>query len=490
MNRKKATKRASNHLAQAAVELAIFGAILMFVIGLIMRTGLTANHSMDTQLRALRLALSESYRTSEGHYGSQAARNTAGIFLLEDRLAAGFGSKMGTRDRSPYMAGSSATFSRNLFYPINFEEEENLPIYDVFVNGQRFPFSAAAFRTVVLSEAGGEKPEWIPECPNPAAWPDIPSGICWENDCVAAGGCAIMYKMVWNYESNDDWDATIEARFDLDLDGTIDVTEDSVRQQFGWQWMQVAGIRKGAAHILDGATYPGIDGMEVDDSSSRGVDVDGDRKSEAIDDLVFEGASSVVRQALVMDSQEGDIDFSIDDSDTGDWRVMEYGSSGTCPDPEDSECTVGEERIEDDGDCKWKCMPRSVGIKEDVAMYTYTRADSSISGPGTWYRMQSGQLFDVDGQFVRQTNRQDSVDIISRPFYISNDTGRFCSGGTPTVWPIEGMAGLTNPVEACGSCFSGVNASRTCFDQDEKIIYIRSRIHDIRGRRWVTRFNP
>ena len=51
---------------------------------------------------------------------------------------------------------------------------------------------------------------------------------------------------------------------------------------------------------------------------------------------------------------------------------------------------------------------------------------------------------------------------------------------------------VPNPVEACASacgaqgCFSAGCRNVDCFDEARKIIFVRSRIRDIRGRKWIT----
>ena len=101
-------------------------------------------------------------------------------------------------------------------------------------------------------------------------------------------------------------------------------------------------------------------------------------------------------------------------------------------------------------------------------------------------RQEEGKLFDpADGQFVRNTNRQDHVDVIERVLYLTPAASRrFCRFGSPRV----------SFVETCDNCFSSADNGgdgvpdyqQTCMDTDLNTLFIRSRIKDVRGRRWVT----
>ena len=125
--------------------------------------------------------------------------------------------------------------------------------------------------------------------------------------------------------------------------------------------------------------------------------------------------------------------------------------------------------------------PPAPGLLDDAQMFSYTRE-------GTYLRIEEGQLFNpADGRFVRNTTSKDHYDVIQRIFRVSIDTGRFCSAGGA---PHGSVDGLTNPVEACNNCFSAANVEQTCMDPAARLIYIRSRISNLGGRRWVTRKAP
>ena len=114
-------KKRTNRLAQTAIELATFGAILIFVIGIIVRTGLTNAQRQNQTLRAMRMAMKISYESSEGMWGTKlcgdnfkscgggvSSNNSASILLVEDRLSSDL-TKQGSKERSPLVLSAGGT---------------------------------------------------------------------------------------------------------------------------------------------------------------------------------------------------------------------------------------------------------------------------------------------------------------------------------------------------------------------------------------------
>ena len=136
-----------------------------------------------------------------------------------------------------------------------------------------------------------------------------------------------------------------------------------------------------------------------------------------------------------------------------------------------------------------------VGFTNDLQMFTYVTPSGSTEG-GTYLQIDEGKLFSGIGdsrQFVRNVQKKDSIDLIQRVFRLSNDTHRFCDAsgvrvpeGDCNVYPFWCSPGLPNPVEACNDCFSPDNITKTCMDQEDKVIFVRSRVKDLHGRKWVT----
>lgn len=559
-----------NVRAQTAMELAVFGAILIFVVGAIVRQALSAGSMQNEYLRATRQAMSTSYRYSSGLMGigganGTASHQTATILFVEDRLTAD-SAKYGAIERTPYMVSAAASYSRNLFLPVDAGENHNLPIFDMFINGKHFPFRVAQFKRVDLARnCAGASPcpaECAGGCPADSMQfypgPDLPcankipcplqcGGDCsalpassWEPDCMTAVktlsqcvpgdciaacsdfgnnctissgppvtdtqtvGCAKLYTVIYNHGSYLEWctdepgdpacpvagdpvNLTADERFDLDRSGGPLTTPPDVpaggipppRKDFSWQWYLVSGYDAAVDRPDVTLKYPesGII-LEASDCASAckpsrytAADVDGDLKLEQImvdtkdvDWIDYttiidaSGSSSigpgvgtgVIRGFTVMDSQDGDLDFSRGDSDTG-------------PQP---------------------------GLIKDMKMFTRVQG-------GTFLQIEEGKLYatsDDANQYIRTTQQKDQIDLVERTIQLSNDTDRFCDrNGNVTAlgspdWAQAGWnpPSLPNPVEACNSCFSGANIQKTCMDEANKLIYVRSRVVDRHGHKWIT----
>lgn len=331
-------------------------------------------------------------------------------------------------------------------------------------------------------------------------------------------GCARLYTIIDNHPLIPEWcddvvggdmcpaacpacNLTADERFDLDRSGgsflstsvppfdpalaNSDVTGDALRRAFSWQWYLVMAVDE-ASRLRMGAYGEGLppllskgEGITLERSdcdykckSSRNtaVDVDGDRKLEqVIQDTIQSDTNYTIANFGVMDAQDGDLDFSIDDSDT---------------------------------------KPQS-GFTRNVSMYTFVRE-------GTYLLIKEGKLYSLMGdnrQYIRTTRKKDQIDLVEREFQLSNNTGRFCYNGSPTDWSnppkdpvtnkpiVAGVGNLSNPVEVCvnssvlntPTCFSGPNIDKTCMDQNDDLnspyylkIFIRSRIASRHGRKWIT----
>ena len=577
--------------AQTAMELAVFGAILIFVVGVIVRQALSSAYMQNQNLRAMRQAMTTSYQYSMAQMGAerQASRRSATILFIEDRLTAESG-RHAAADRTPYVTGGSASYSKTLFYPLDAGETLNLPIYDVFINGKHFSFTTSGFRNVELAKSCAGVSPCPPECnldcgsgppstdtyvvgtapcalafpcpaaclgdcsdtstgvypvtapcagldPCPAACGSCSAGesvqfypgnlscagispcpaaclgncsdtstgvypVDWENDCAAVNyvksgpcqsgceqpdcctepwcglianqfgggascgqvyiafnpprvtGCAKLYGITYNHPGFAEWcsglgacpggNLTADERFDLDRDGTTDVPVGD-RPTFAWQWYEITGWN--ARSDLASATSLR---MHID-SSHVNVDVDRDLKLESVfgsdengrtEWLVtaagVDNHTGVITSLQVLDNQAGDLDMTRGDSDTG-------------PAP---------------------------GLQKNARMYSFVN--------GSYLLLEEGQLYAPDtGRYIRTAQKKDQVDIIERTFQLSNNTGRFCSGNTPNadgnLW-----SDMPNSVEACENCYSSANVQRTCIDRVRKVILVRSRIQDLRGRKWVT----
>ncbi len=413
-----------NFKGQSAVELAIFGSILIFVISLIFRQGLSGGNFMRVQLQATRYAMSKSLEMSERAV-EKPGRNNASTMVIEDRLSGDFGNKFGSRDRVPLVASGSGTHSNQLFYPVDqgdWGDRSVLPHYDVWVNGQRFSFLTADFRSYPFPVDGAG----LAKC----GTPHPTDSRCWNPDCLGGKGCIYLHKMVQNYPGSG-FDPANVADFDVNFDGTnptagIPKVGVAGRLPFMWQWQDL----------------PAVGELPTD----QPIDVDGDFQEEEVL-TSFLDADGRTAGVNMIDRQAGDIDFTIDGRRPG----------------------------------------VQVGLLPESQMFSFTKE-------GTVYQIQEGKLYaPKTGQYIRNVNINDQVDIVQRVFQLSNDTGRFCNGSRPRTAsddpPWDGDPPV-NPVAACNSCFTADHNQLTCFDTKSLKLYIRSRILNKGGRTWFTRTEP
>ena len=564
--------------AQTALELAIFGSILIFVLGTIIRSSVNRSNQQHAFLKSTRMALSMSHKSTETK--QIAGRNMATVLIVEDRLTTA-SSKYGALDRMPFMTQGSGIHSANLFMPVDFGDVVDLPVFDMFINGQHFAFTTAGFKSVELAIpcAPGDCPgvpgctdvggtckgdkegaystdpaqcpgNWEPDCiqvdesttqmvpcagasPCPAL-PDCPNPDRCDASALAmyevtvpgasySVGCAKLYAVVDNHPLIPEWcdhdgggpigrcpddcsvtpgpgcNLSANERFDLDREDLDGLPGDVVvppgeRADFAWQWFMVMGVEEnslrsqrrfntftgsltgapGAINNVSIGTLNKAEGIVLPGGEAKAknsvLDVDCDLKNEVImpyvEDVVSPNSvdfrTGVITVIGVQDSQMGDVDFSYNSID------------------------------------KLKGIEQ-FGFTRDVRLYTYIKDDSSPDG-GTYFEIDEGKLFTGSGdnrQFIRTASKKDQVDVIERVWRLSNNTGGYCelAGGVPTTTRTSDAAfnaryGVpVNPVEVCtasGGCYESANINLTCMDITYNIIFVRSRIQDLHGRKWVT----
>jgi len=492
--------------AQTAVELAVFGAILIFVLGVLIRYATNFNFVQNQSLEAMRIAFRESFLAGQAE---SASRNSASILFIEDRKEAE-NTKYGSLSRTPYIVSGNGIFTQNLYLATDWGHTENLPVMDVFINGRHFTFTTAGFKSVLLSRAAtagaltgckgntvvrclpndNDSSVWTPgpvECvaqePQYAGLPDPrnPYIFRWleRGDCPSAGSgndqpCATILTKIDNgnkakFCSRTD-DPICNDRFDLNRDGVPDVAADAAtRLAFAWQWYRIPATNQ-FINLRDGLNVS--------------VDIDGDMKEEQIIQMedrhcctykAYEATcpdmdkdedkykrKAPITKVYVIDSQEGDLDLTYNTVDQNRYNL---------PAP---------------------------GLKDNPKMLTIMRKPATGEKGGTRLEVMEGRLYGT-GQFARQTQKQDRIDIIERKMQLSNDTGRFIPGPsspnpdvevaclTDAVGRTENIKGfITETKDYVSCCSNSQNIYRTCFDKTSRMLYVRSAIQDKRGRRWIT----
>jgi hypothetical protein len=170
--------QAAAQAGQATIELAVFGAILIFILGTIVRTAVGNGYAQNENFKAMRMAMLASWNSSKN---TNMSRTSASILFLEDRLSPDI-NKYGSLERNPSVAQGSGTFSYNVLYPLDSTEvSKNLPIMDIYINGQHFPFTTASYTTQTITRpacpAGGPYPP-------PAGNGTLTQAQCLQNQCL------------------------------------------------------------------------------------------------------------------------------------------------------------------------------------------------------------------------------------------------------------------------------------------------------------------
>ena len=433
-----------NKKAQAAIELAIFSAILIFILGAIVRSAMSSGYAQNENFKAMRMAMLASWEGTKLARGMGAlaniSHNSSSILFVEDRLSPDF-NKYGDLERNPFIAQGSGTFSYNLEYPWQVGESlENLiPIMDVYINGQHFPFTTAAGVETTITQ---------PVCSSggPYTTPPFTQAQCLQNQCLRnyrewSGGNKLFYTKVPN--SNDApvsngaltftfSSSAADEMFDLGRLGIYDSSNPSfvtvasgMRPYMAWQWATVT------------ATSESSIGLNSAHNQYPAYDIDGRLKEVII--YAINGST-----------------VSYEDPDGGDIDLFWDSNS---------------------------CGPKS-GLQSNAQVYTFTK-------DGTYLQIKEGKLYNPEtDQFVRSQNKRDTIDLIQRTVQLSNNTGRFCSGGQLCSGT---NCANPNPVEVCiplgssNNCFSNQqNIKSTCYDENNNKLFVRSRLKDRRGHFWMT----
>ena len=466
LNRRKSGQ--AHHGGQALAEIAIFGAILIFLLGTIIRSHMNMSYNQNYKVRATKFALKKSIEGSQGGETPNIAHNSANVMFIEDRLSPDL-NKYNTLDRSPFIAQGSGTMTNMLQYPVDYSDEykRNIPIMDLFVNGQHFELTVASFvyRTLYTEEDDCLK------------FNDLTKATY---DLAEYDRCLRQLR-----ESDDDKGALPHKFFSQAVNGTDDFDKDCgndcwdflrrgnvnklppdvLRPYMSWQWQKKSGIYE----ELDFGTeeepkyplfdtsgslreqtiyYASSDPQDLDDedclinSNKNLVNIILCGKKVATTDPRVDTPNGPLAAVGVMDYQLGDMDQGFDKDLTPGYN--------------------------------------SPGPMQDMRMYTNINNDKE-----SYLEIQDNKLLDpLTNGFVRSVSNKDKVDLISRPIQLSNDTGRLCKD--------KFEDGTKNPVKACvpnsvsTSCLSGPYFSLTCFDRRSRILYVRSFLIDKSVRKWFT----
>lgn len=269
-----------NQRGQALVELATFGTVLLFCLGMLVNYGLQANYQQELEMRAFRQAMQESYNNNSKGPNAGAEAN-----LIEDRVGISTQDAYGVSERYAFGAGSRVTWNNNIMDDY-VDEAGNLryaylPETDFQINGQNHPYTTADFAVYPCSRSITVRvPLVVPK-----------DGKYWKDVSI---DCATQTKV-----------------FEEEL-------KDGKKIKVGY----IRNMNEG-----------------VDKEPINGADVDGDGKQEfvvKVESIDVNGDGQVndpIQYFVVVDFQEGQIDNTIDpDKDfRGDLRRYVGSRQGLLP---------------------------------------------------------------------------------------------------------------------------------------------------------------
>jgi len=138
-----------NQKGQSLVELASFGAILLFCVGMLIQYGMSANYEQNLQMQAFRKAMQAAYERS----GPSA---TVSLSMTKDKSIPNPQDPWGFAEFRPVSASSSATWnnSGHAVYINDYADEEDpndLPQSRIEINGTSDTFKTAAYGKVTVN---------------------------------------------------------------------------------------------------------------------------------------------------------------------------------------------------------------------------------------------------------------------------------------------------------------------------------------------------
>lgn len=136
--------------AQAIVELVVFGAVFIFILGLILKQSMSMHYIQKEDLKVMRMALAASF-------GSYALKN-APVIIIEDRLSPD-SFKYGSQGRIPIIKQASAMWTNNLYMPGTYGVDEELPSILFYINGSHFTLTLAGYKSVAVRDGDAFKQE-------------------------------------------------------------------------------------------------------------------------------------------------------------------------------------------------------------------------------------------------------------------------------------------------------------------------------------------
>lgn len=204
-----------NNKAQALSELAVFGTVLLGVLGFLLTYGMNSNYSDKLNMQSFRYALQKAYQAKGTYYNAQ-------VLVMDYKAPPQAQGANAIPSFSPFIASSSAVLSNDLMMEwddADYDKYEFLPKINLLVKdksgkvAKSYNFTTADWRTYDLSAAEVKEKEDDPDDTNP------PDGIYWNWKTIAAS----EVKEGGSYDvDGDEREETV-----IFLDGTIAKVMDS-----------------------------------------------------------------------------------------------------------------------------------------------------------------------------------------------------------------------------------------------------------------------
>lgn len=131
-------KNLSGNKAQALVELAVFGSIILLVLGFLVERGLQYNKDLNLKMQTFRQALSSAYGKGQDEDAS------INLVVLKDKTSPSTQDAFGFTPHYPFPAGAGAVWSNYLqigYDNSDFGKPEFLPKITLIVNDESRPYT-------------------------------------------------------------------------------------------------------------------------------------------------------------------------------------------------------------------------------------------------------------------------------------------------------------------------------------------------------------
>ncbi len=508
------------------VELAVFGAVLFFLIGGIASNYMSGSFQQNSQLKAMRMALLSSYKASKT---GERSRASSSFMLLDDRLTGEFG-KYGTTERQPVMVGGGGMLSAQLMQETEWNEPTSLPIMDLFINGEAIALRTNAYVQYVIAlktgaAAGSDGVQIVQLKPVKDSDLTVPAGslfYCAANNetceiyadgdsCGSAGPCEQM-SLTKTYLEADFIKNAVMGCLGGGGGGSpvinCNAGSDEQHKRLTYEWVNLAD--KEAGHGGMPPFFLAIMRNNKDFSKETSDAAFNYRRNYFDTSAVFPAAERDQATwrwswAYFWEPKDGEVEETPSknikknvDAENGSYPSYDidgdlreetiyyledvtkaYCSTGSCQkaywvkvtDPKGADVDP-QKQPKDFTDPNQKPGLRpDMKIHGQTACVATTSNDCKGADAGTYLDVKEGKLFS-DGKPVSvSTAKKDQYDIVERAYQLNVN-----------MVDTEGFMKLNPTITGC----SGASSQKTCFDSGTKTIYIRSRLNDQRGRKWLT----